>query len=204
MEPRKLFTEMLSTIVRPSLKMMGFTKTKHTFYYSNEGNWGMINFQKSSRSTSGEIIFTVNVGVASSRVLTFLSRMDANKKPNIWDAQWNVRLGHLLPENDDIWWTLNQRTSIDELGQYLLENISNYALPAIHKYIKDESLRDLWLSGKYHWLTNFQRLLYLAWLLKEIGPSELLEETIDALRKESENEPCAITAEIFIDKIRSL
>jgi hypothetical protein len=204
MEPRKLFNEMLSTIVTPSLKKMGFTKTQHAFYYSYEGNWGIIDFQKSRQSNSTETIFTINVGVASNRILTFLSKMDANKKPDIWDTQWRVRLGHLLPENHDIWWTIDQGTNIGELGQYILDNILNYALPVIHKFIRDEALRDLWLSGKSPSLTNFQRLLFLAPLLKQIGPSELLETTIDALKKESANTPSAITAEVFINKLRSL
>jgi hypothetical protein len=205
MEPQKLFNEMLSTIIRPALKQKGFTKTRQSFYYPYEGNWGMINFQKSTRSSSGEVIFTVNVGVVSNRILTFLSAIDANKKPGgIWDTQWWERLGRLLPENDDLWWTLDSRTNVDDLGQYLLENILNYALPAIHQYIRDESLCALWLTEKSPSLTTFQRLLYLTRLLKEFGPAELLETTISALQKESAGQPCAITAKIYLDKLRKL
>lgn len=204
MEPQKLFNEMLSTIIRPSLKQQGFTKTRQSFYYPREGNWGIINFQKSTRSSSAEVIFTVNVGIASNRLLTFLATIDANKRPDILDTQWQERLGRLLPENDDLWWTIDSGTNIDELGQYLLENILNYALPAIHQYIRDESLCALWLTGKSPSLTNFQRLLYLTRLLKEFGPAELLETTIAALQKESAGQPCAITAVIYLDKLGRL
>jgi hypothetical protein len=204
MEPEKLFNEILSTVIRPLLKEKGFIRTRNTFYYSYEGNWGIIDFQKSTQSNSSAIIFTINVGIASHRILTFFSIIDENKKPTVWDSQWNERLGHLLPEKQDIWWTIDQGTNIAELGQYLSENITNYALPAIHTFIRDEALRDLWLSGKSPSLTNFQRLLYLARLLKEIGPLDLLEPTIIALQNESAHKPGAITAEIFIKKLRSL
>jgi hypothetical protein len=165
----------LIDILTPALKEKGFTKYRHRFYLRIENNWGIIDFQKSTKSTSNSVIFTVNLGIASKRILEKFSQIPEGKKPDIWDCQWQVRLGHVLGINKDLWWTINEETSIDQLSEQLKEYILDYGVPEILKYISDDSLRDLWLSGKSPSLTKIQRLRYLSILLKEIGPQNLLD-----------------------------
>ena len=204
MEAKKLFNDMLSWIITPSLKKAGFTKAKQSFYYLYEGNWGIIDFQKSTKTDPSTVVFTVNAGIVSNRILNFLAQIEPNKKPDIWDAHWRVRIGYLMPSNTDLWWTIEDGTNITNLGQTILDNIINFGVPEIRKFIKDESLRDLWLSGKSPALTDFQRLMYLCVLLKQIGPSEILGATIIKLIQISENKQSSITAELFINKLRNL
>lgn len=204
MEVKNLFNEMISMVMSPSLKKWGYTKVRNSFYLPSEGNWGIIDFQKSQKSDSSQIKFTVNIGIASRRILNFLGFEEKNKKPNIWDSQFMVRLGHLLPENSDIWWTIDQETTIEELGLFTVDLVIKYALPAIQEHLSDESLRDLWRSGKSPSLTEFQRLLYLSVLVKQIVPVEILEPTINELQRLSLNKPTAVAAEVFITKLKSL
>lgn len=204
MQAMKIFDEMITKVISPYLKKMGFQKLRNSFYFPLEGNWGIINFQRSQTSDSNQIIFTINIGVASRRILHFLGQTEQTKKPDIWDTQWRERIGHLMPENDDKWWNLDQKTSPDELGSTLLNILTSYALPAIREFIHDENLRNLWLSGKSPSLTETQRLLYLAILLKQIGPVEILETTLAELQQVSVNKPSAVMAEVYINKIRNI
>lgn len=155
-----------------SLKNQGFKKRSNSFYLQVSGNWGIVNFQKSTKSTRNKIEFTVNFGIASTRILK--KSLGTQARPDIWDCQWQVRLGHLLEAKRDLWWTIDLETPIDQLSRQFQEYIFNYGIPELLKYIDDTSLRDLWLSGKSPSLTKIQRLRNLSILIKEIGPEDLL------------------------------
>jgi len=49
METKKLYNDMISKVISPYLKSHGFLKKQHTFYYTFENNWGLIDFQKSQK-----------------------------------------------------------------------------------------------------------------------------------------------------------
>jgi hypothetical protein len=204
MKVEDLYKEMIRGVIFPPLKKLGYTKVKTSFYFRFEGNLGIINFQKSQKSDSSQIVFTVNMGIASKRILNFLSFPEEKQRPLIWDTQLRVRLGHLLWEGHDVWWTINQETTIDTLGPLFLDYVVNYCVPFIQDYITDEALRDLWMTGKSPSLTEFERLLYLSVLLKQTGPIEILETTLNELRQLTFNKPSAIRAEIFINKVKGL
>jgi len=150
------------------------------------------------------IVFTINVGVISQRILSFYGQDPSIKKPDIWETHWRSRIGHLMPENEDVWWSIDQETEFEKLGQSLLGKIETFLLPNLHKIISDTALRDLWLSGKAPSLTDFQRLMFLCILLKQIGPSDLVDPTINEIKRISENRPIAVTADVFIEKLRSI
>ncbi len=136
MEVDKLYNDMIANNIAPNLTKLEFKRVRNTFYYSPGKNWGIIDFQKSTKSSSDKIIFTVNVGVASERIINFLNLIDQNKRPGIWDTQWRVRLGQLM-QLGDFWWTIDQVTNVSELGQTLFNNILTTAIQEIQKYMRD-------------------------------------------------------------------
>lgn len=173
--------------VTPSLRERGFKKSGASFYLQNEESWGIVNFQKSTKSSSEHIVFTVNLGVASKRLLKLSSTLHVGSRPGIWDCHWQERLGHLLEEKKDVWWTVEYQTPIDQLSHQIQEYIFNFGVSEVLKYMSDESLRALWLSDKSPSLTKIQRLKYLSVLLKEIGPRELLDSVQDELQRTAGN-----------------
>src|SRR5258708_3250043 len=66
------YDEFIKTLIWPALRAAGLTRKGDTFYLNSAGNWGVINFQKSTSNTADEVKFTVNLGVASARILRFL------------------------------------------------------------------------------------------------------------------------------------
>lgn len=204
MIPTHLFRLMLNTIIEPELGIAEFRRQGNSFYKTIGSNVGIIDFQKRNKQEIDKLSFTVNIGVISITLLNFINQKEDNRKLEIFDAQWSVRLGQLMIEKKDIWWIINENMDIEKLGKEILKNIIGFAIPELDKYIHDEALRDLWLSGQSPSLTEFQRLLYLSYFLKTIGPNELLEKTILDLERISYNKPTAITATIFLEKLRKL
>jgi hypothetical protein len=199
MELESMYQQLLSRVAS-TLKYNGYKKRNSNLYVQENENWGLINFQKSTKSTSKQIIFTVNLGIASARLLRFFSAKYPEKGPNIWDCHWQRRLGQLI-DSEDMWWSIEFRTLIDELGENILKNIVSLAIPEIAKYLDDNELRDLWLSGYSPSLTEFQRLMYLSVFLKELGPEELLDPTLRMLKHIAVGKPTSFTADIHIRKL---
>jgi hypothetical protein len=196
----KYLYQQLLLKVGSSLKNYDYKKGNSTFYKQKVGNWGVINFQKGTKSDAENILFTINLGIASSRLLHFFSISYTNKSPSIWDCHWRKRLGNLII-GKDIWWSINSTTLVDDLSEEILNYLLYLGIPEIEKYLDDASLRDLWLLGNSPSLTEFQRLLFLSVLINELGPRELLEPTIEKLKRISSGKPTSSTVDIYITKI---
>ncbi len=199
MELESKYRELLS-FVTPALKSNQYKKRGSYFYIEKYENWGLINFQRSTTNTSERLIFTVNLGIASSRLLRFSSVRYSENGPKLWDCHWHRRLGELI-NGEDIWWTIEPRTSIDTLDEQILNHLVKFAIPEIEQYLDEVKLRDLWLSGFSPGLTEFQRLMYLSVFLKELGPHELLKPTLSKLKEISSGKPTSSTADFHIDKL---
>jgi hypothetical protein len=201
------FKGLLDKTLAPTLKQHGFSQSGRTFYLRREGNWGLVNFQKSTKSSAERIVFAVNLGIASSRLLEFfpprrLRVSGLAAKPQIWDCHWQMRLGSLVADQKDIWWTVEANTRLEQLGLEIDGYIRNLAIPELSKYIRDEALRDLWLSGHAPGLTEFMRLMNLSVLLKTLGPLNLLEPTLNELWRVAEGKPIASVAEIHMQRLK--
>ena len=111
------------------------------------------------------------------------------------------RLGHLLPEHRDIWWSIDADTSLEDLGQEIQRTLIELAIPELERYMCDEALRDLWLSGISPGLTDFQRLMNVSVLLKMLGPEDALPTVLEDLRRVSAGKPSAAVAEVHIQRL---
>lgn len=164
------------------LKKKGFSRSGSTFYIERDNNFGMIYFQKSSKSNAEEKIFTINIGICSHKLLFFSPNL-LSKKPTIEICHWRKRLGHLLSDNRDVWWSIKDEEQIDALASELKLYINDMAIPAIEQHISDEQLLIEWLSGKSPGLTNIQRLENLAILLKNMNKKDLLQQVEQELKE---------------------
>ena len=187
--------------IAPGLKPEGFSKDRQSFHTMQGANWGLINFQRSVKSSQVCVIFTINLGVCSGRLFKFSGRRLA-KKPAIEDCHWQERLGELLGQGDK-WWTIEAGASIERLAPTICDPLVKRGIPEIQKYLSDESLRDLWLSGASPGLNQFERLKYLSVLLKAIGPTESLEPVLNELLRITEGQMAASTARYHVKRIRT-
>lgn len=146
------------------LKPLGFKKRKSTFYIKNEGNFGLIDFQKSRDSTDNEIKFTINLGIYSVSIGEALQD-DGNIIPEIDDCHWKQRIGFLFSNRNDHWWIFRVNLSPESLFSELLE-ILKVAVTEIQRRMSDNFLKKEWLMGNATGLTEIQKYIFLTTLLK--------------------------------------
>lgn len=184
--PAETLNDLLGRVATP-LKDREFSRKGSSFYLRRHANWGVLNIQKSSRSTARATLFTVNVGVALERLLRFFGRPVT--KPLLDDCHWVMRLGALVDGHSDKWWTIDVNTDSEALGREIEGMLLDRAIPETERYLEDSALRDLWLSGRSPGLTEIQRLMNLVVLLAEIGPQERIEPAVRQLRDLSAGKP---------------
>jgi hypothetical protein len=196
----ELYKELI-TAISPLLKEKGFSRTGTRFYLRQGNNWGLLDFQKSRKSTADETIFTVNVGVCSGKLLTFFSP-DSPQKPSIEVCHWRERLGFLLPDRQDRWWVIRVTEPLSSLVDELKDYLAGAAVPAIERHLSDEQLCNEWLAGKSSGLTDIQRLINLSVLLKAAGAEDALRETLIELQAKSEGKPTAPMVKQHLRRLR--
>lgn len=178
------FTELVNRVA-DFLQQRGFGRRGAIFFRVRAGNWALIELQKSQKTSADAVVFTVNVGVVSERLARFFSiPLKPNQLPESSEWHWRRRLGFLLPEGQDKWWTLRPSTRVEEVS-HEMEGALELALPEIERHLHDESLRDLWLTGRSPGLTEVQRLKNLTVLVKALGPEDRVAPILDELRRVS-------------------
>jgi hypothetical protein len=193
------FRELLERWIAPSLKSASFARKRWNFSRTTDQHIELIQYQRSLSSTGDEIKFTVNVGIASKWLLE-VYEPEWNRRTLMLDqCHWTERLGYLLPERDDVWWTLDANTAVTELAVEHQAHVEKVILPTFHKYSTDESLAELWLSGEAPGLTEFQRGLNLAGLLKAQGRLEELERILDDLRRSTKGTSSQGSIEVHLE-----
>ena len=104
-----LYQTLIQDEIRPLLKKHDFRSRGRVFRRYRDGVWHLIALQKSRKSSARRNIFTFNLGMASERLL-HREAVDP-VRCGIADCHWRRRLGHLSPENRDVWWTLEDEAS---------------------------------------------------------------------------------------------
>lgn len=186
MTPSDAFKVLLNH-VKPVLREIGYTRSRARFYTRHHGNWGVIEFQKSQRTDKKHLVFTINLGIASARLQQFYSGNSILRDLKIDACHWNERIGALLPGKPDKWWTIADGTHVDDLCTEIQSILVDVASVEIERYICDEALRELWLSGRSPGLTNFQRLRNLSVFLALEG-SHVLKPVTDELQRIGEKD----------------
>ena len=121
--PDEAFRFLLSKVVQPILKQSNFKKAGSTFHcWPSSDACKVVNFQRSSGSTSSRIRFTVNLGVylpcLSSR--TGSVGTAERRDPKEYDCQYRARIGLLMAAKNDHWWDLDGKTGVGSIRQELL------------------------------------------------------------------------------------
>jgi hypothetical protein len=141
--------------VRP----LGFTTNGTIFRILDKGNAGIIEFQKSTKSSQKMILFTINLAV----ICGLLLRPDeppVNKARSL-HGHLRLRIGMLLPGHPDKWWEITKDTDVDRLATEISTFVSTLAVPYVQRYLQTDELIGLWESGKSPGLTEMQRIRFL-------------------------------------------
>lgn len=146
-------------VVAARLGELGFKRSGSRLRRIERGNSALIEFQKSGKSDRSHILFTVNVAVVIGSLLEEgappLTRAGA-----IY-GHYVRRIGDLLPENRERWWSVTGSTDAAGLGEEVAKAVQDYAVPQLETYIDTAALKALWDGGSSPGLTDVQRRRYL-------------------------------------------
>jgi len=186
MKLESAFQSALRETVQPVLAQAGFSKKGAAFRRSDAEVVQVIAIQKSRKSTTEQIVFAVNLGVASKQLLQREEVDSASVTAE--ECHWRQRLSAGDPAGDS-WWSVHDARSAQEAATSVAQALHDRGLPAVSILSNDLALRDLWLSGRSPGLTDVQRLLNLAVLTSRLGPAEDAQEVVQLLKQVYESNP---------------
>jgi hypothetical protein len=143
------FTKILLGQMHGVLKPSGFRKKGSTFVKECGDDVVLeADLQKSTASTSACLRVTVNLRVYS-RALTRAMGYSMDY-PNDPHRHWEERIGRLMPEQSDRWWTVQTTQTAVQAGEEIAESLLRFGLPALDAVSSTEKLRALWLREGNH------------------------------------------------------
>lgn len=151
----------LMNALKIRLKPLGYVKQRQRFRCKINENVALIEVQRSLNSDDGTIRLSVNLGVISTKLSD--AEVDA-KKVGSDRAHLRVRLGFFLSDPHDKWWELGGGECDSAISDEIVDLISRKALPFLAEHASDESLANLWKTGRSPGLTERQRARLLAQL----------------------------------------
>ncbi len=139
------FKALMQTRIAPALRELGFRGSGSRFELPSESHWVVLGFQKAKWNTAERIEFTINVTVAEKdawsrycqRVCYVPERPSGNDYYVAANWLWQARIGELLPNTKDKWWTVTG--SDDEtVAAEVIEAIREHALPEMQRRVGGE------------------------------------------------------------------
>ncbi len=170
---------MVGQEIGPLLSQSGFVRKGNLFRRVGTEVIHVVGFQKSLKSQADSVLFAVNLGVASVRLLSRAGVLPSECA--IEDCQWRTRLGK-NPRDAEMWWTVTDAETAKIAADEVKNALRSHGLAALDALSDDSSLRDLWLSGISPGLTDVQRLLNLSILLRTLGPAAQADAVMAELR----------------------
>ena len=194
------FAALLAGLRQP-LRSLGFRAAGQRWTIASADAIGLIEFQRSRAGPQESIRFTVNVGVRYQLLASFFDADAGRTPPKIEHCHWHDRIGFLMPERHDHWWTIDAKTDcrrlIDDLGDVL----RRYAVPAIMcRLSREELLRELRLPT-FRGATTLQRLMYLSVAARDAGDAKLANDAASELEQGAKGRPWERTVEVHLRKL---
>jgi hypothetical protein len=93
-----------------------------------------------------ETSFTINLGVAIDSLTVARGGDPTRKPPENW-CHWRSRIGRLLEDQEDRWWTLNLETDLPELTADIVTILVERALPLLEACSTEAGLLAVAKSG---------------------------------------------------------
>ena len=184
-ENTKKIRQIVERGLGPTLKNAGFHRQGADFSRRYGEALHVVNFQLSKWNNKELGKFTLNIGVHFSSVAALLygkDPMPANPK-EAW-CLLRARVGLLMPEQKDHWWSITSETNADTVAEELMTVCSSYALPWLQQF---ENLAEM--SWKPRPGITFQHILAEAAANLVLGNREKATQCISTELARIENDP---------------
>jgi len=161
----QLFQRLLKEL-RPVCAAHGFSRRSQNFVCETPECWGIINFQKSRYSPVDEKSFTINLAIAAKSILSFYGQPTTAPPPSYASHWAEIRIGTLMPDQRDKWWTLSREDSYSTVKSEVQTALLELAIPLIKPHLSEEGLLELW-DSKIPGTFEYPRLKFKSILLAQ-------------------------------------
>ncbi|MBW8310960.1 MAG: DUF4304 domain-containing protein [Rhizobium sp.] len=122
------------------LKPFGFKRLAPHYWRDSDGLFHVVNFQASQWGTRDEGRFTINLAVSQPDLYyAFTGKaFPSNPASALWPI--NVRIGHLVPDQRDLWWKVSASSDLRSIGAEVAVVLREYGLPFFQQYASAASL----------------------------------------------------------------
>jgi hypothetical protein len=176
----KLFQRLIKDL-RPALSAHDFVRRSQNFICESSECWGIINFQKSRYSLPDEKLFTVNLAIAAKGILAYEGKPSDTAPPS-YTCPWVIRIGELMPDRQDKWWTLADEASYGSMKNEVESALTALAVPIIKTHLTQQGLLEL-MASKTPGYFEYPRLKYKSILLAQDKKFDALPEIFQRIRE---------------------
>lgn len=161
-ETEKQFDYLVSKVIWPHFKSLGYKKTGNNFrYYNKDGEFGkIVNFQKSSFYNKDHIHFTVNIGLYLAEFEYYHTGKKSAEKFKESICAVRQRIGELI-NGYDTWYDLGSETNFVKLQERLEQDFLKKVLPYLNKIkTREEIINRLLIDGSYYFIARIKTLYF--------------------------------------------
>jgi hypothetical protein len=145
--------------LKAALEPLGFRQAGTLFLHERPEVVQLVELQSSQAEDAAHIAVTVNLGVYASELVD--ADIREYIRPSIPQAHWRERLGILMPQRRDKWWTIESAEQAATVGADIAVNLEEYGLPPLAKIPDLAALMKIWQAGASPGLSDYQRRRYL-------------------------------------------
>jgi hypothetical protein len=157
------------------------------------------------RSTKDEIGFTINVGISADALRELVPTAGGTASSDVPPPEkchWRQRLGHLLPAQSDVWWSVLDEKTAKAVCDEIASGLINIALSRVEAMASSDALVKSWQEGRGQGLTEYERRVNLARLLVALGRKEEARAAAQALEDASLGKSWAVSAAVESSELR--
>ena len=125
----------------PRLRAEGFRGSGGGYELPSPTHWIVLGVQASQFSSADSVQFTLNCQVIRrdewEAVRSTLAHLGAKPKPNTVAGSfvWWSRIGTLMPEAKDKWWSLDANDDLDRVAEEVADSVRKYVVPAVRREV---------------------------------------------------------------------
>jgi hypothetical protein len=138
----KVYRQAVLAALSAELRPLGYRKRGMVFLRELADVIHVVALQSSTQSTTASLRVTVNLGVWVPALA------DEAEHPGPWTAHWRERLGGVMPDSDDLWWTIDAPDAEPAVSAAMVVALRAYGLPALATLPNAAALLALWQNGR--------------------------------------------------------
>ena len=144
-ESAEKIDQLIEISLSESLKNDGYKKKGHTYYLNSNGLIKVVNIQLSRWNALGFGDFTINLGVCASGAESLL-RDKTMKNPKIYECTIMKRIGELMPQKNDMWWSVGPDINFEPEANKVRDAWINYGKPFLERFTNIVELKEYCLT----------------------------------------------------------